>query len=351
MKNNILGYFSLFILSKIYLFLFKLREILYRYHIFLTHKVNTPVICFGNISSGGAGKTSMVIAVARELSALGKKVAIIMRGYKKQKKRHKTIIVDNENFPIEICGDEAKLIYLALKDFNIPVIINSNRFKAALLAEERFKPDVILMDDGFQHFSLFRDMDILLINVSQNIEEEVLPLGNLREDFNGIKRANLIVLTHCESSSQSKIDKWQTLINEKKGVEIQVIESMHAPDFFLDVFNFKKQDISFFYKKDVILLSAIGDPESFEMNIKNLGANIKKNWIYEDHHNYTLNDLVSIANVRDNLPIITTYKDFMRFPDGWDKVLRQGVYVFSIKITFLSNGYRILMDKILEKIK
>ena len=308
------------------------------------------MICFGNISAGGTGKTSTVIMIAKELSKLNKKVAIVTRGYKKQKKTSNTIIISRENENIDFAGDEAKLIFLSLKDYNIPVVVNSRRAKAANVAVEKFKPDVILMDDGFQHFELYRDMNIVLINSTDEIEEKILPLGNLRESYKSLKRADIVILTHCENAMENKIEKWHDCI-KKNNDRIPVVESIHAPEFFFDIINSKQLDISFFKGRDIISMSAIGDPQSFEKIISNLDINIKKSWIFPDHYKYTLNDIIAIENLRNNLPIITTYKDFVKLPWGWEKIIKKDFYVLSIKISFMGNGYKILTQKILEKIK
>jgi len=346
--KNKLFYIILLLLSKLYLLIIEFREIIYKMGLFKIKIFSTPIICFGNISTGGTGKTSTVILIAKELNKLNKKVAIITRGYKKQRKTSNTMIISEDN--ADSAGDEAKLIYLSLKDYNIPVIVNSRRVKAANVAIENFKPDIILMDDGFQHLELYRDMNIVLINSTEQIEEKILPLGNLRESYKSLKRADIVILTHCENTTENKIENWRNFIIKYKP-EIPVIESIHTPDFFFDIINLKKLDISYFKNKDIVSMSSIGDPRSFEKIISNLNINIKKSWIFPDHYKYNISDIIAIENLRNNLPIITTYKDYVKLPYGWEKIIKKDFYVLSIKISFIGNGYKILTQKILEKIK
>ncbi|PIS46932.1 MAG: tetraacyldisaccharide 4'-kinase [Elusimicrobia bacterium CG08_land_8_20_14_0_20_51_18] len=345
------GRFLLLMLSGLYLLAVRFREALYSAGILAGKKVSRPVICFGNISAGGTGKTSTVIMAAAELKKMKKSAAIIMRGYKRKRKTGSPFLVGTgENSSSDFSGDEAALVHTALKEQDIPVIVDPDRAKAAAFAVEKFNPDVILMDDGFQHFSLERDLNVVLINASAGHGESIIPLGNLREPFSALKRAHLAMLTHCENASEKKLDELRERI-KKANPELPVVESMHVPECFLDALSRKRFDVYSFKGADAVSLSAIGDPASFENMLSGLGVKLKKAWRFADHHEFTLEDLKAVEDLREGLPLITTYKDFVRFPRNWEKVISSKLYIFSIKVSFLSNGYKIFLKKLMETAK
>ena len=119
---------------------------------------------------------------------------------------------------------------------------------------------------------------------------------------------------------------------------------MHVPDTFIDAVNNERAPLSEFAGKAVVALSGIGDPGSFEKTLANLKAGLSHIWRYPDHHRFTGEELAAIETTRNGLPVITTYKDFSRFPEGWARILKGGVFILSVKIIFRGDGHRILMD-------
>ena len=171
--NNGNGCFLLLLsmASKVYGGAVKLRRTFYKKSVFKSKKLSRPVISIGNITAGGTGKTPMTIYVANVINALGYNVAVVSRGYKGKAETKGGIVSDGETLLMtpEISGDEPYMMAAKLKD--VPVIVGKNRFKAGRLAIGKFAPDIILLDDGFQHLKLERGLDLVLLDCRK-------PLGN-----------------------------------------------------------------------------------------------------------------------------------------------------------------------------
>lgn len=350
-RSNFLGALILKLLSMLYLCAVSIREYLYKKNFLKSHSLNACVVCFGNITSGGTGKTSTIIAVANELKKMGYNPCVLIRGYKRKKSffRKIEILHKDEKFFEQNCGDEALEIYHSLKENGIPVVVSADRYSAGKLALDRFKNDIILMDDGFQHFSLKRDLDIVLINASNPFgNEHVLPFGDMRESKEGLKRAKIIILTHCEQVSEQKISDLKSKIL-KIHPEVKMLESMHQPEFFLEPVNWTKIPLNSL-TGPVAVLSGIGDNKSFQNILLKLNLNLRQIWQFPDHYYWTLNEFKTINQTANHIPIITTFKDFFRFPKDWDRVSNRKIYILSIKIVFLCNGHRILMEEIIKTV-
>jgi len=348
-KDNFLGNLLLNFLSLVYGFIINTRHELYKTGFFKKMKLPVKVICFGNISTGGTGKTSTVILAATELKKTGFNVAIIMRGYKRKNKKRKIVILHKDrNFSPDEAGDEALMLYDILKDLAIPIIVSSDRYKAGKAAIEEFNSNIILMDDGYQYFRLKRNKNFLLINSATDFRNErLLPLGNLRENKDGLKRADLIILTHCERQSEDNLRKIKHSIY-KINPKADIIESMHVPQFFIDASTLRKIPLDAI-KGNAVAVSGIGDPSSFEESLKSLGLTIDQAWSFPDHHHFTDTELKTIENHRKDTTLITTYKDFSRFPKNWRKLIGKNVYILFIEVVFLCNGYKTFLDHVIEK--
>ena len=182
-------------LTIVYLGLILWRDFFYRIDVLPKRKLSCVVISIGNITSGGTGKTPMVISLAKFFKMAGKSVAVLSRGYGRQSSGS-LLVTDGYSKPPDwrLCGDEPALMAMALK--GVPIIVDKNRFRGGSFLIKHFNPDIILLDDGFQHFSISRNIDIVLINSSDlQHDHRLLPLGHLREPWSCTKRADIIFLT------------------------------------------------------------------------------------------------------------------------------------------------------------
>ena len=186
---------SLYFLSWIYKSITSFRNLLFNYIKICTSSVPCMVISVGNITTGGTGKTPLTIFLASSLRDKGYTVAILSRGYLRNTSG--TVLVSKGNGPIcswEECGDEAYMI--ANHTSSLPIVVDNKRIRGAKYLLTMFSPDIIVLDDGFQHRSISRDLDILLINGSDKLDDHrLLPLGKLRESWHNAKRSDILIIT------------------------------------------------------------------------------------------------------------------------------------------------------------
>ena len=268
------------------------RAILYKFKIFETHSVPMKVISVGNITLGGTGKTPFVVELVRIFrEEFRKEPAVLIRGYG---------------------WDESAMLKIKLKD--TPILVGEQRTKSALRAIKLYASDTAILDDGFQHWELGRDLDIVLIDSHKPFGNGCLfPRGVLREGKNSLKRADIVVLTKIDSGS---VDTGQlkSEIRKIRG-DIEILEAVHRPRHFYDTKQRKDLELSKVSGKRVVLLSSIGDPGYFEDTIKGLGAIVVEHIAFGDHHNYGESDrtrIIKRCSERAFDFIVTTEKDAVK---------------------------------------
>ena len=298
------------LISFVYRGLIALRIFFYEIQIFSTRSLKCKIISIGNITVGGSGKTPTVEYLSKVLQSKGLKVGIISRGYKR-KSKSTIVVTDGKEKPEswEYVGDEPFLLAHKLK--NIPVVVGSSRYEAGLIMIEKFQPDVILLDDGFQHLSLNRDLDIVLVN-SKDIrsDHKLIPSWRLREPISNLDRADIIIIT------KSNIHQPSNYLKNK-------IENFNRPIIYNeiqieDLLQYKNNEINNLEKianKKVYLFSALGDNESFKKIMGYTDAKIVGHSQYPDHYHYTLDDLNDIEQKATKCNaefLITTEKDLVK---------------------------------------
>lgn len=254
-------------------------------------KVDARVISIGNITWGGTGKTPLVARLSKELSEQGKKVAILTRGYGK---------------------DEVQELRRQLPE--VAIMVGRDRIKKAKEAVEKHKAEILILDDGFQHIRLHRDVDVVNINSTLPFGPGgLIPLGTLREPLENLSRADLFVLTKADIGSKNLHWIHQRLAQIKPGARI--FEAVHRPIQFMDFKKNKYLPLGEVKNKKVAVISGIGDPYSFEKTVENLDAEIVFAARYDDHHAFTDAELQDFAQRCKTLgvkDVVTTEKDFYR---------------------------------------
>lgn len=324
------------------------RRGLYASGVLKRRRVGAKVVCVGNLTAGGTGKTPAVLLAAETLRKQGLEVAILSRGYGRQApKRHVTVLLDGRHVDWRECGDEPWMIHQALRGQGIPVLVCPDRAKAGDLAVEMYGSRVLILDDGFQHLGLHRDLDIVLVNARDPFGgRRLLPLGDLREPLSSIRRAGIVVITHADRVTAAELARLREEI-EQLHPGVQLVESAHRADHLLDVRTEAKLPLSRLKDKAVTALSGIGDPLSFETQLEALGAGIAQSWRYPDHHPYSSRELKSIEDLRGGLPLVTTHKDFVRLPEDWRTRLTGEVFVLGIKLELL-RGRNVWTEALME---
>jgi tetraacyldisaccharide 4'-kinase len=320
------------------------RRLLYDLQVLKRRRLPARVICIGNITAGGTGKTPAVLLAAETLRRRGHEVAILSRGYgRKAPNKEVSVLLDGRRTDWRECGDEPWMIHQSLVGLGVPVLVCPDRVKAGELAVEVYGSRVLLLDDGFQHLRLHRDLDIVLVSARDPFGgRRLLPAGDLREPMSALRRAQLLVITHADRVTAPELAALREEL-ETLHPGVPVLESAHRADHLLDVRADQKRPLSHLKDRSVAALSAIGDPLSFETGLESLGVEVAQRWRYPDHHAFSERELRSAEELRGGLPLVTTLKDFARFPDGWDKILTGETYVLGVKLEILK-GRNIWID-------
>lgn len=276
-------------------------------------KLPRPVISVGNLTVGGTGKTPVVAYLAKFLKQHGLKVAVLTRGYKRE--TSKTVILkqgDLAQIPFHETGDEARVLVHHVG--NGGVVIDRNRFRGGTVAINNFNPDVFILDDGFQHRRLFRELDIVTLDAKLPFgNRQLLPSGPLRESIKNIKRADLLWITRVNQSSFS-VEEIKSQISYS--VDKPAVFSNHEPIKVIDVASESKLPIEFLKNRNVIAFAGIANPNSFLETLKKLGAIVVRFHNFTDHFMYTKKEIELLANTLSGCNaeiLITTEKDAVRF--------------------------------------
>jgi len=315
--------------SFIYGSLVTIRNFFYETNILSTKSLNCKVISIGNITVGGSGKTPTVEYLSNLLQSKGHKVGIISRGYKR-KSKSTLVVTDGKKKPEswEHVGDEPFL--LAHKLENIPIVVGTSRYKAGSMMIEKFQPDVILIDDGFQHLSLHRDLDIVLVNSKdKRSDHKLIPSGKLREPISNLTKADLIIITKSNIHAPSNY-----LINKIESFNRPTIYNELQIDSLLQNKSNKINKLDKIANKKVYLFSALGDNESFKKIMGYTDAKIVGHSKYPDHYHYTLDDLNDIEQKATKCNaefLITTEKDLVKIHPQNRKI---DIYTVRMKMIF-----------------
>ncbi|MEE9542968.1 MAG: tetraacyldisaccharide 4'-kinase [Thermodesulfobacteriota bacterium] len=309
-NHGLLSRALLSIMTVIYTVGVKTRLALYSKGILKAKIIPCMVISIGNITAGGTGKTPMTIHIARRLVKEGSKVVVLSRGYKGTNKGI-GIVSDGENVLMgpEEAGDEPCLIAEKLKGTGqegVPVIVGADRYLAGLLAIEKFKPDVIILDDGFQHIALARDKNIVLIDSDTELtKEKLLPSGTLREPIRSLRRARIIMIK--DKTPDRTIDPYLKMIDKP------VVAFAYEPSKLVKLKGGGQRELSELKDKKVFIFSGIASPVSFERTIERLGALISGKKSFPDHYSFNRRDIDEIKELSKGAEfVITTEKDAVR---------------------------------------
>lgn len=285
------------IASVIYSAIIRIRNLLYNIGILRIRKVSSMVISVGNITVGGTGKTPLVIWLCNFLKKQNIPIAVLTRGYKSQGKT----IADEPDVITRNCPD-------------VPVIVNPDRLAGAKEAIEKHKAKVLILDDGFQHRRLFRNLDIITIDATEPFGYgKLLPAGLLREPISSMKRADVAVITRCDLTAGNELNGLEQSL-KKINPNLLIIKSTHQPVRILTSGN-DQLPLNYLKGKKVFIFCGIGNPDSFAKTLEIAGAAVIGLEIFDDHYHYTKNDIVSIAQRAKNSDaqfVVTTQKDWTK---------------------------------------
>ncbi len=279
----------------------------YRFKRVKPYQADIPVICVGNLSVGGTGKTPVVLALGEFLKKQKVKFFFLNHGYKSQLKG---VVADLSVHTAVDIGDEAVLLAL-----NAPTVVDNQRARGAQIAVKR-GAKCILMDDGFQNPSLIKSFSFVVVDGKKGFgNEQVIPAGPLREPIQkGLQRADAVII--------AGEDEW--------GVEFFLKRNQIDLPVLKGQFVAQEKALCGLKGQEVFAFAGIGNPNKFFDLLKNNGIIVKKSLPFPDHYYYTRFDIEQIMKEADGLPIVTTTKDAVKVP----KELRKNIYVIDGKFVF-----------------
>jgi tetraacyldisaccharide 4'-kinase len=297
-------------LSVVYGIAVRVRLWLYAQGIFKTKQLRTPVISVGNLTVGGTGKTPMVIWLAEHFLAAGKRVAILSRGYKG----------NGES------SDEIALMKYRLND-RVLFGVGANRYEQGRLLEKQ-GVDVFLLDDGYQHLQLARDVNILLLDGSRRLKNEwLLPAGELREPISSMRRDDLIVVTRRAQHQAIEAHDSHTYKMFYAQTQLLGFRNLDEPD--------DEKFLSEIGPGPFCAFCAIGNPDAFLQDLARWHVPVCGHRYFRDHHRYDQIDLKKLETFAKNqgaVGFITTEKDWINLQSAGKPPLPTFVAVISLSI-------------------
>jgi len=298
----------------------RVRNALYDRSLARAQRLSGPVVSIGNLSVGGSGKTPFVLLLGELLQVRGLKFDILSRGYGRTTRG--VALVDPAGSPRDF-GDEPLLIARRL---NVPVIIGESRYAAGVLAEQKFGPQLHLLDDGFQHRSLARDFDIVLVT-PEDVRDRLLPGGRLREPLTSLRRADAVVLASGASPEAFPLDQ-KLVWRARRG--IVPIDVPVRP----------------------VVFCGIARPKNFVAQLRTAGFEPVAEAVYRDHHAYTDQDIRDLLDLRQRSEangFVTTEKDAVNLGGYLAALSPLAVVPVKMELTDAANAVDTMLARIAER--
>ena len=284
-----------------------------------TWRLACRVVCVGNLSVGGTGKTPTVLALAGAATGAGLRVCILLRGYGRRG-RGVRVVSDGRRVQMDWrdAGDEAVLLAQRLR--GVPVVVGEDRVAAGRLTVEQFDPQVIFLDDGFQHRRLHRDADLVLVDSTDPFGGGLLPRGRLREPIAGLRRADAVLLTRADHGDDPEGIRRRV---EAVAPGCPIGRAVFRPLRLRDLTAERDRSLAELRGRRVFAVSGIGNPGSFHRTVQEAGGVLVGSLAYPDHRAFTEEDRRRMGDAARRCEadwIVTTEKDAVRLetrlPEG-----------------------------------
>lgn len=337
-------------LAPLYSCLMANRSSLYRRGFFRQEKLAVPVISVGNLVLGGTGKTPLVAYIAEFLRKQGKKPAVLSRGYKGTASGRINVVSDGDRVLLDAAaaGDEPRL--LAEKLPGTPIITGRNRSATGRFAVGTFAVDHLVLDDGFQHLALKRDIDLVLFSGEKLLGNgRVLPGGELREPLSALKRADAFVLTTIESPADERIAEFIRFLTADFPCKPVFTGSYMPADTLCRTFAGQHDSLSLDKGREIPVYGfcGIANPDSFRHTLQKAGLKLVGFRAFADHHAYTREDLLELCRLGTSAgarALIATEKDLVKIRDRFEPDMP--LLVLPVRLEMNSDFDRFLLGKL-----
>jgi tetraacyldisaccharide 4'-kinase len=283
------------------------------------HRAAVPVVSVGNLTVGGTGKTPCVEYVARFYRQLDLRVALLSRGYGSDAGRNDEALVLEENLP------------------DVPHLQHADRVAMARTAAEELESDILVLDDGFQHRRLHRDLDLVLIDATCPWGHGfVLPRGLLREPIGTLKRAHAVLLTRCDLVPAAEVKAIREVVM-RNNPAAPIAESVHRPAQWINAAQ-QTSPLDALTGRPIAGFCGLGNPDAFRQTLAKLGLNVMAWRTYPDHHRYSAEDVELLRGWARQLPqdaaLVTTQKDLVKI--RLDRLSERELWALQIQLALTS---------------
>ena len=278
-----------------------------------TRRLARPVVSVGNLTMGGTGKTPLVACIANLLLRRGWKPSILTRGYGRASEEPMIVLPPGTRRCPDAreIGDEPALLGHLLPQ--VPLVICADRFRGGQAAEERFAVDAHILDDGFQHLSLARDVDVVALDATQPLSDRLLlPAGRQREPLSALRRAHMVVITRTECADPKPLEALVLKIHPAA----RIFHCRTELVGWIDVANGETVPTEQVRAQRAAAFCAIGNPQAFFADLRRWGFSLIAEDAFPDHHVYTgeeIERLVEDARRKGASALLTTRKDAVKF--------------------------------------
>lgn len=284
-------------------------------------RLKSFTLCVGNLSAGGEGKTPVAAWLVERLCERGYRPAVLTRGYRRDSREPRIIVGPESEATAEQIGDEAYLLRRRFRDLaiGVPMGVGADRFQAGVELEARFPIDVIVMDDGYQHFTLERDFDLLVVDASRPFGGgRMLPIGLLREPISGASRARAILLTKTQPGV-----RYNGIEEVLRGAnpEAPIFRAQTRAAAIVDALSAAEKPLDSLAGEKCVGFCGLGSPDSFWRTLEAVGIHPVERLAFPDHHRYSARDIDKIAEVARRAGagvLLTTEKDFSNLQSALD---------------------------------
>jgi tetraacyldisaccharide 4'-kinase len=325
------------------------RTVAYETGYLRSRRLERPVISVGNVTLGGTGKTPIVAMLAEYLRDQNYNVVILTRGYGRRSRGREVLRSEEGELPVDAVargGDEPAL--LAREVPGVPVVVDPDRYAAGVWATRELEADVFLLDDGFQHLRLARDLDLLVVDATDPFGgNRMPPRGRLREPLQGLRRADAVVVTRADRAFDEPLVR--RVVTGLCGDEVPIFFACHDMTGLRPLEGGEPRAPYSFRNRPVGVLTAIGNPGVLLADLAHAGVEVVSERLHPDHHDYTQADVdaaVAAASALGATALFTTEKDAVKL----ERLDLSAMEVLAVRIRFQSEHEAMIKSMCLRTI-
>ena len=323
------------------------REAGYRTRIFASRRLAVPVVSIGNLTVGGSGKTPLAALVAGALGELGATPAIVSRGYGRRT-RGVRVVADREGVQLSArdAGDEPRLLAEQLP--GVPVVVGESRYEAGRVAVEQCGANALVLDDGFQHRTIVKDLEIVTVAGTDPWGNgRLFPRGILREPLSALRRAHVVVITNPAEATRSAVAR---ALGERRA-KAPLLAGSYRPEALRAGSDSAALPLSMLAGCRIVAVAGLASPGGFASTLGSLGADVAELIEFPDHHRYSTHDLERVRSAARRAGaerLVTTEKDWVRLREGPASDI--GWWVLSVRLDMGGDRAR-LVEQLSETLR